>query len=169
MGMSQEYVVFLCCCCCCCCCYVALHCTPLCSCYAGDMLWCSYSVYCLFCLLLIECVVSVLICVFCSALLWPILLCSVMCSIIPAGLDTYWGHQLISKPLYDGFVDNCRNAPHFNVSTSPPLRYVGTQANRATCCVVLVPVPVPVVILVLSEVWRDVLMSKSFYLISLLS
>ena len=39
-----------------------------------------------------------------------------VCSIIPAGLDTYWGHQLISKPLYDGFVDNCRNAPHFNVS-----------------------------------------------------
>jgi len=37
-------------------------------------------------------------------------------SIIPAGLDTYWGHQLISKPLYDGFVENCRNAPHFNMT-----------------------------------------------------
>lgn len=37
-------------------------------------------------------------------------------SIIPAGIDTYWGHQLISKPLYDGFVNECRNAPHFNVS-----------------------------------------------------
>lgn len=37
-------------------------------------------------------------------------------SIIPAGLDTYWGHQLVSKPLYDGFVENCRNAPHFNMT-----------------------------------------------------
>lgn len=38
-------------------------------------------------------------------------------SIMPAGLDTYWGHQLVSKPLYDGFVDNCRNADRFNVRT----------------------------------------------------
>lgn len=37
-------------------------------------------------------------------------------SIIPAGLDTYWGHQLVSKPLYDGFVENCRDAPHFNLT-----------------------------------------------------
>lgn len=37
-------------------------------------------------------------------------------SIMPAGLDTYWGHQLISKPVYDGFVNDCRDAPHFNVS-----------------------------------------------------
>jgi len=37
-------------------------------------------------------------------------------SIMPAGLDTYWGHQLISKPLYDGFVNDCRNAPHFNLT-----------------------------------------------------
>jgi len=37
-------------------------------------------------------------------------------SIIPAGLDTYWGHQLISKPLYDGFVNECRNAAHFNLT-----------------------------------------------------
>ena len=36
-------------------------------------------------------------------------------SIMPAGLDTYWGHQLISKPVYDGFVNDCRDAPHFNV------------------------------------------------------
>jgi len=36
-------------------------------------------------------------------------------SAIPAGLDTYWGHQIISQPLYDGFVENCRNAPRFNV------------------------------------------------------
>jgi carboxypeptidase C (cathepsin A) len=36
-------------------------------------------------------------------------------SIIPAGIDTYWGHQLVSKPLYDGFVKDCRDAPHFNV------------------------------------------------------
>ena len=49
------------------------------------------------------------------------MLCVVVCSIIPAGLDTYWGHQLISKPLYDGFVENCRNAPHFNVSVFPSL------------------------------------------------
>jgi hypothetical protein len=50
-----------------------------------------------------------------------VLRCAVLCcvwlrSIIPAGLDTYWGHQLIPKPLYDGFVENCRDAPHFNVS-----------------------------------------------------
>ena len=38
-------------------------------------------------------------------------------SAIGAGLDTYWGHQMISKPLYDSFVSECRNAPHFNVST----------------------------------------------------
>jgi len=37
-------------------------------------------------------------------------------SIIPAGMDTYWGHQLISKPLYDGFVNDCRGAPHFNLT-----------------------------------------------------
>lgn len=37
-------------------------------------------------------------------------------SIMPAGLDTYWGHQLVSKPTYDAFVDNCRNAPHFNMT-----------------------------------------------------
>lgn len=37
-------------------------------------------------------------------------------SIMPAGLDTFWGHQLISQPLYDGFVENCRNAPHFNMT-----------------------------------------------------
>jgi carboxypeptidase C (cathepsin A) len=37
-------------------------------------------------------------------------------SIIPAGIDTYWGHQMISKPLYDGFVNDCRNAPHFNMT-----------------------------------------------------
>jgi len=29
-------------------------------------------------------------------------------SAIPAGLDTYWGHQLVSKPLYDRFVDSCK-------------------------------------------------------------
>lgn len=37
-------------------------------------------------------------------------------SIIPAGIDTYWGHQLISKPLYDGFQKDCRGAPHFNLT-----------------------------------------------------
>jgi len=37
-------------------------------------------------------------------------------SIIPAGLDTYWGHQLISKPLYEAFEENCRNAPRFNMT-----------------------------------------------------
>ena len=37
-------------------------------------------------------------------------------SIIPAGLDTYWGHQIVSKPLYDGFVQNCREAAHFNMT-----------------------------------------------------
>jgi len=37
-------------------------------------------------------------------------------SIMPAGIDTYWGHQLVSKPTYDGFVENCRNAPHFNMT-----------------------------------------------------
>jgi carboxypeptidase C (cathepsin A) len=28
-------------------------------------------------------------------------------SAIPAGMETYWGHQLISKPLYDEFTKNC--------------------------------------------------------------
>jgi carboxypeptidase C (cathepsin A) len=44
-------------------------------------------------------------------------------SIIPAGMDTWWGHQLISQPLYDGFVENCRNAPHFNVSLPQLFKY----------------------------------------------
>lgn len=57
-------------------------------------------------------------------------------SIMPAGLDTYWGHQLISKPLYDGFVNDCRNAPHFNVSSSccslllPPSEFSFTTVDR---------------------------------------
>ncbi len=33
-------------------------------------------------------------------------------SAIPAGLDTYWGHQLISKPLYDKFVETCKGPGH---------------------------------------------------------
>jgi carboxypeptidase C (cathepsin A) len=28
-------------------------------------------------------------------------------SAIPAGLDTYWGHQLVSKPLWDSYQKNC--------------------------------------------------------------
>jgi len=35
-------------------------------------------------------------------------------SAIPAGIDTYWGHQLISKPLHDEWVDSCKT--HKNVS-----------------------------------------------------
>jgi carboxypeptidase C (cathepsin A) len=30
-------------------------------------------------------------------------------SAIGAGLDTYWGHQLISKPLWEGYKENCKN------------------------------------------------------------
>jgi carboxypeptidase C (cathepsin A) len=33
-------------------------------------------------------------------------------SAIPASLDTYWGHQLISKPLWDSFLSACRNESH---------------------------------------------------------
>jgi carboxypeptidase C (cathepsin A) len=40
-------------------------------------------------------------------------------SAIPAGLDTYWGHQLISKPLYDKFVESCKGPGHIkNVRSS---------------------------------------------------
>lgn len=31
-------------------------------------------------------------------------------SAIPAGLDTYWGHQLVSKPLWDKYNDACLNS-----------------------------------------------------------
>ena len=37
-------------------------------------------------------------------------------SAIPAGLETYWGHQLISKPLYDKFERHCKVEGHKNVS-----------------------------------------------------
>ena len=38
-------------------------------------------------------------------------------SAIPAGMETYWGHQLISKPLYDKFEENCKGPGHIkNVS-----------------------------------------------------
>jgi cathepsin A (carboxypeptidase C) len=33
-------------------------------------------------------------------------------SAIPASLDTYWGHQIISKPLWDTFLSTCRNETH---------------------------------------------------------
>ncbi len=33
-------------------------------------------------------------------------------SAIPASLDTYWGHQLISKPLWETFLSTCRNETH---------------------------------------------------------
>lgn len=36
-------------------------------------------------------------------------------SAIPAGLDTYWGHQLISQPLWDQYVESCK-IPKKNVS-----------------------------------------------------
>ena len=29
-------------------------------------------------------------------------------STIPAGLDTYWGHQLVSKPTWDGYQEACQ-------------------------------------------------------------
>jgi carboxypeptidase C (cathepsin A) len=28
-------------------------------------------------------------------------------SVIPAGMETFWGHQLTSKPVHDQFVKNC--------------------------------------------------------------
>lgn len=37
-------------------------------------------------------------------------------SAIPASLDTYWGHQLISKPLWDKYVADCRDLGNKNVS-----------------------------------------------------
>jgi carboxypeptidase C (cathepsin A) len=36
-------------------------------------------------------------------------------SAIPAGLDTYWGHQLISKPLWDRYSSDCVNVHPKNV------------------------------------------------------
>lgn len=33
-------------------------------------------------------------------------------SAIPASVDTYWGHQVISKPLWDTFLSVCRNETH---------------------------------------------------------
>jgi len=30
-------------------------------------------------------------------------------SAIPAGMETYWGHQVISQPLYDQFTDKCKS------------------------------------------------------------
>jgi len=33
-------------------------------------------------------------------------------SAIPASLETYWGHQLISKPLWDEYSDTCRKGNH---------------------------------------------------------
>ena len=38
-------------------------------------------------------------------------------SAIPAGLDTYWGHQLISQPLYDQYVQNCKTTGQKSVSS----------------------------------------------------
>lgn len=37
-------------------------------------------------------------------------------SAIPASLDTYWGHQIISKPLWDTFEATCRDVKRPNVS-----------------------------------------------------
>ena len=37
-------------------------------------------------------------------------------SVIPAGMETFWGHQLISKPLYDQFEANCKIEGQKNVS-----------------------------------------------------
>jgi carboxypeptidase C (cathepsin A) len=34
-------------------------------------------------------------------------------SAIPAGLDTYWGHQLISKPLWDRYQEECITNKNF--------------------------------------------------------
>jgi carboxypeptidase C (cathepsin A) len=43
-------------------------------------------------------------------------------STIPAGMETYWGHQLISKPLYDDFTKYCKGPIHTrNVSSKPAL------------------------------------------------
>lgn len=36
-------------------------------------------------------------------------------SAIPASLDTYWGHQLVSKPLWDDYQRDCINADRKNV------------------------------------------------------
>jgi carboxypeptidase C (cathepsin A) len=55
-------------------------------------------------------------------------------SAIPAGMDTYWGHQLISKPLYDKFVDTCKGPGHFkNVSRFRhcPLSHPNLLTNTA--------------------------------------
>ena len=37
-------------------------------------------------------------------------------SIIPASLDTYWGHQLVAKPTYDHYQKECIQAKIPNVN-----------------------------------------------------
>jgi len=59
-------------------------------------------------------------------------------SIMPAGLDTFWGHQLISQPLYQGFVDNCRNAPHFNMTVCEGTMWPCTERSEGTNSIVFV-------------------------------
>ena len=61
-------------------------------------------------------------------------------SAIPAGLDTYWGHQLISKPLWDSYQANCQHpedSKHKNVSlislfpSSTFSLYLSSTSNRS--------------------------------------
>jgi hypothetical protein len=40
---------------------------------------------------------------------------------IPSGMETFWGHQVVSKPLYDDYTKNCVNARPLNVSDIPRL------------------------------------------------
>ena len=49
-------------------------------------------------------------------------------SVIPAGMETFWGHQLISKPLYETFVDQCKT--HKNVS-----KYISAGSVSLIYCV----------------------------------
>lgn len=37
-------------------------------------------------------------------------------SAIPASLDTYWGHQLVSKPLWDSYTQECKEARIPNIT-----------------------------------------------------
>jgi hypothetical protein len=39
-------------------------------------------------------------------------------SVIPAGMETFWGHQLTSKPVHDQFVKNCVDSKNVRTISS---------------------------------------------------
>ena len=63
-------------------------------------------------------------------------------STTPAMLDTYWGHQLLPKPTWDLFNENCKEAIIPNVTLCENLFTVlylsvgrGINPYASTCCI----------------------------------